>query len=286
MSKQPECPLWQLTLTLPFEQVENITDIFEEHALTVSMEEAVSDGSLWRLDILFSEEPPSALLDQLPSEHSFEFAPLVQKDWVSESQKMLPPVDAGRFYIHGSHDAPHPARSRYNLLIDAGAAFGTGLHETTYGCLVALDNLRKSRDFRNPLDLGCGSGVLALAIAKAWKTPVIASDIDVAAVNVTRANAERNRLAPLVTAVHAAGLNSRILNSRAPYDLIVANILAWPLVKMAPGICDALSSNGVLVLSGLLGSQDVMVRSAYLQQGLRLKRRYSIGSWTALVLGR
>lgn len=286
MSKQPEFPLWQLTLTLPFDQADEITDLFEDNALTFSMEEAVSDGSLWRLDILFSEEPAAALLDQLPSEHSFEFSPLVQKDWVSESQKMLPPVDAGRFYIHGSHDAPHPALSRYNLLIDAGAAFGTGLHETTYGCLVALDDLRKNRSFRNPLDLGCGSGVLALAIAKAWKIPVIASDIDVAAVNVTRDNAARNRLAPLVTPVHAAGLNSRILSSRAPYDLIVANILAWPLVKMAPDICDALSSKGLLLLSGLLGSQEVMVRSAYLQQGLRLKRRYSIGSWTALVLGR
>ncbi len=286
MSKPPEAAFWQLTLTLPFIQAEEIADIYEDHALTISMEEAVSDGSLWRLDILFHEEPSAPLLDQLPTGLSFELAPLAQKDWVSESQKMLPPVDAGRFYIHGSHDAPHPALSRHNLLIDAGAAFGTGLHETTYGCLLALDNLRKYRNFKTPLDLGCGSGVLALAIAKAWRTPVIASDIDAAAVAVTRDNAARNRLTPLMTAVHATGLNSRILNRKAPYDLIVANILAWPLVKMAPDICAALEKNGALVLSGLLGSQEVMVRSAYRQQGLTLKRRYSIGSWTTLVLGR
>jgi ribosomal protein L11 methyltransferase len=286
LSKPLDPALWQLTLTLPFAEADNLTDLFEESALTVSMEEAVEDGSLWRLDILFAEEPSTQILDQIPAELSFELGPLAEKDWVSESQKMLPPVDAGRFYIHGSHDQPHPANSRHNLLIDAGAAFGTGLHETTYGCLVALDNLRKYRRVENPLDLGCGSGVLALAIAKAWNKPVLASDIDSAAVDVTRENAARNHLAPMVTAVQAAGLNSRKLNEQAPYDLIVANILAWPLVKMAPDICAALSRDGVLILSGLLCSQEVMVRSAYRAQGLRLKQRYPVGSWMTLVLGR
>ena len=286
MSKLPEPALWQLTLTLPLDRAEVISDIFEDEALTISTEEAVADGSLWRLDILFDQEPAPYLLDQLPSEFAFDLSPLEQKDWVSESQRMLPPVDAGRFYIHGSHDSPHPAISRHDLLIDAGAAFGTGLHETTYACLLALDDLRKCRKFRNPLDLGCGSGVLALGIAKAWNIPVLASDIDASAVTVTRDNAKNNNLAPLVTVVQATGLNSQVLQQNAPYDLIVANILAWPLMKMAPDISASLTMNGVLVLSGLLGSQDVMVRSAYLQQGLKLKRRYAIGSWNALVLGR
>jgi ribosomal protein L11 methyltransferase len=199
---------------------------------------------------------------------------------------MLPPVDAGRFYIHGSHDARHPAISRHDLVIDAGRAFGTGLHETTYGCLLALHDLHKKKKIRNPLDLGCGSGVLALAIAKAWGTATLASDIDPEAVAVTLENAKRNRLSPLITAVHADGLNSRILKSRRPFDLIVANILAWPLVKMAPQISAALSPDGSLVLSGLLGSQEVMVGNSYLLQGLHLKRRYAIGNWSALVLGR
>lgn len=286
MSKAPDPDFWQLTVTLPFEQTDAISDIFEEEALTVSMEEAVSDGSLWRLDILFAGEPEAYLLVQLPSDLSFELTPLIQKDWVSESQKMLPPVDAGRFYIHGSHDTPHPAVSRHDLVIDAGRAFGTGLHETTYGCLLALHDLRKSRKFTNALDLGCGSGVLALAIAKAWGKPVLASDIDLAAVSVTRDNARKNHLAPFITAVQAAGMQSRTLQKSAPYDLIVANILAWPLVKMAPNISNALSARGVLVLSGLLKTQEVMVSRAYLQQGLRLKRGYNIGSWSALVLGR
>ena len=286
MSKQPDPSLWQLTLTLPLDQADRIADLFEDEALTVSTEEAVPDGSLWQLDILFEDEPTADMLQRLPGGADFTLAPLAPKDWVSESQKMLPPVDAGRFYIHGSHDAPHPAASRHNLLIDAGAAFGTGLHETTFGCLTALDDLHKSRHFTRPLDLGCGSGVLALAIAKAWRVPVTASDIDPIAMDVTRANAARNRLAPLLTYIVAPGLEHRLLREKAPYDLIVANILAWPLVKMAPDIARALDQRGVLILSGLLGTQETMVRRAYLQQGLKLKCRYAIGDWTTLVLHR
>ena len=286
MSRQPDPAFWQLTLTLPLDQAMQIADLYEEEALTVSTQEAVPDGSLWRLDILFEQQPGAELLHRLPPETEFDLAPLIQKDWVSESQKMLPPVDAGRFYIHGSHDAPHPAASRHNLLIDAGAAFGTGLHETTFGCLTALDDLHKWRQVRHPLDLGCGSGVLALAIAKAWNIPVLASDIDPAAVEVTKANARRNRLAPLLTVVEAIGLQNRLLREQAPYDLIVANILAWPLMKMAPDIAAALDRTGVLILSGLLGTQEVMVRKAYLEQGLKLKGRYAIGEWNTLVLCR
>ncbi|MCF8466118.1 MAG: 50S ribosomal protein L11 methyltransferase [Sneathiella sp.] len=286
MSRSPDPELWQLTLTLPLNEADAIAAIFEDESLTVSTEEAAPDGSQWRLDILFDSKPAARHLEKMPEGLKFELAPLVQKDWVSESQKMLPPVDVGRFYIHGSHDPRHPAISRHDLIIDAGRAFGTGLHETTYGCLLALDDLRKSRSFNNPLDLGCGSGVLALAIAKAWGTTVTASDIDPEAVAVTLENAKKNRLLPLVTAIHAAGLNSRSLKSKAPFDLIVANILAWPLVKMAPEISAALSPAGLLVLSGLLGSQEVMVRSSYLLQGLNLKRRYSVGNWCAIVLDR
>ncbi|WP_373087586.1 50S ribosomal protein L11 methyltransferase [Sneathiella sp.] len=286
MSRPPDPDLWQLSVTVAVADRDAVSDIFEDHALTVSTVEIAPDGSLWQIDVLFEAEPQPDLLTRIPAELDFDLAPLVQKDWVSESQKLLPPVDVGRFYIHGSHDKPHPAISRHDLTIEAGRAFGTGLHETTYGGLLALGDLRKSRKFDNALDLGCGSGVLALAIAKAWGQPVIASDIDVEAVEVTRENAKSNHLAPLITAVHAAGLNSRALAARAPYDLIVANILAWPLVKMAPEISHALNGGGVLVLSGLLRTQEVMVRSSYRLQGLHLKRRYTIGTWAVLVLGR
>lgn len=286
MSNQPDPDLWQLSFTLPLPDCAAIEALFEEEALTASTVEAVPDGSLWRLELLFDGKPGAIILDRIPADLTHHLAPLSNRDWVTESQKMLPPVDAGRFYIHGSHDEAHPCISRHDLTIDAGRAFGTGLHETTFGCLLALDDLRKKREFKNSLDLGCGSGVLALAIAKAWGKPTLASDIDLDAVLVTNENAKSNGLSPLITAVHATGLNDRLLKKSAPYDLMVANILAWPLVKMAPVISAALSKNGYLVLSGLLDTQETMVRNSYRLQGLHLYRRYSIGTWRALILTR
>jgi ribosomal protein L11 methyltransferase len=286
LSRQADPDLWQLSVTLPLPECESFEQLFEDHALTVSLKEVVEDGSLWLQEIIFEGEPAKDLLDQINPDIPYELNAVIPRDWVSESQKLLPPVDAGRFYIHGSHDAPHKTISRHDLIIDAGRAFGTGLHETTYGCLLALHDIHKARKIHNPLDLGCGSGVLALAIAKAWNIPVTASDIDPDAVLVTRENARNNRLSPLVTAVQAAGLNSRALRTKAPFDLIVANILARPLVDMAADIESALSDTGILVLSGLLAHQEVLVRNSYRQQGMHLKKRYVNNNWSALILAR
>ncbi len=154
------------------------------------------------------------------------------------------------------------------------------------GFCAALHDLRKKQAVFNALDLGCGSGVLSLAIAKAWGRPVIASDIDPDAVEVTAENAKKNGLLPLIRAVEAVGLNNRQLRKVAPFDLIAANILAWPLVALAPKISGALADNGTLVLSGLLGKQENMVRNSYRLQGLHLARRYVIGDWHTLVLKR
>lgn len=287
MSTQPDANnLWQLSVTLPLPDAQKLELLFEDHALTASFTEAVADGSLWQLDILFAEEPEDWVVSQIPADLEFSLAPLVQKDWVSESQKLLRPVKAGRFYIHGSHDPKHKSIAMHDLTIDAGRAFGTGLHETTYGCLNALHDLRKSTDAQNILDLGCGSGVLALAAAKAWGRPVTASDIDPDAVEVTLENAWKNGIGPMVRAIEATGLNDRTLKSKGPYDLLIANILAWPLVSLAPSISGALARNGTLVLSGLLGKQENMVRNAYRLHGLSLRKRYVFGEWHTLVLGR
>ncbi|MEP3246818.1 MAG: 50S ribosomal protein L11 methyltransferase [Sneathiella sp.] len=286
MSTQPDPALWQLSVTLPLPDSDAVEAIFEEQSLTASLDEVAPDGSLWRLDLLFDHEPDPALIRQIPSQYDHTLGPLEQKDWVSESQKLLPPVAAGRFYIHGSHDPAHKAVSAHDLTIDAGRAFGTGLHETTYGCLLALDDIHKRQQVLNALDLGCGSGVLALAIAKAWGRPVLASDIDPDAVTVTNENAKKNGLSPLIRAIEATGLNDRVLRKSAPYDLITANILAWPLVSLAPGIAGSLAAGGTLVLSGLLAKQEVMVRNAYRLQGLCLLRRYRVGEWCTLALGR
>jgi len=287
LSNSPDAAnLWQLSMSDSLNKLQALEILFEDHALTTSLVEEVDDGSVWRLDVLFDGEPESWILDQLPEEASYTLCPLEQKDWVSESQKQLPPVAAGRFYVHGSHDPQHRLASIHDLTIDAGRAFGTGLHETTYGCLLAIHDIHKRKEVMNALDLGCGSGVLALAAAKAWGRPVTASDIDPDAVAVTYENARQNKLHPLIRAVEATGLNDNYLKQKAPYDLLIANILAWPLVSLAPSINSALSDNGTLVLSGLLRKQEVMVRNAYRLQGLVLKKRYPIGQWCTLVLER
>ena len=287
MSSKPDAAnLWQLSITLPLNEGLALEPLFEDHCLTSSLIEVVDDGEFWRLEMLFDGEPDDWLVQQLPKDVAYTLGPLGQKDWVSESQKQLPPVATGRFYIHGSHDPAHKNPAVRDLTIDAGRAFGTGLHATTYGCLSALGDIHKYHNPQKILDLGCGSGVLALAAAKAWGRPVLASDIDPDAVEVTHENAKKNKLGPLIRAIHATGLNSRELKRGGPYDLLIANILAWPLVTLSPDIAKSLAPNGVLLLSGLLGKQEVMVRNAYKLQGLSLKRRYIYGTWHTLVLSR
>ena len=168
----------------------------------------------------------------------------------------------------------------------AGRAFGTGHHATTRGCLVVLDRLLAGRRFVNPLDLGTGSGVLAIALAKAQRRPVLATDIDPVAVSVARENVRLNRVAPLVRTVVADGLGHPALSERAPFDLIVGNILAGPLIRMAPQLAAALTRGGTLVLSGLLTTQRPRVVAAYAAQGMALRRAEPFGDWMVLVLER
>ncbi len=217
---------------------------------------------------------------------SFEIETVPNLDWVAESQKALPPVQAGRFYIHGSHTkGPAPAAS-IPIMIDAGAAFGTGRHESTRGCLIALSHLAQRRRFRRPLDLGCGSGVLAIAIAKLWPAPVLAVDRDRTALGVAVENARLNGVALRLRCAVSDGYRSAVVARRAPYDLIVANILAAPLAAMAGDLARCLAPGGVAVLSGLLAAQQVAVMAPHRSRGLRLKKRVVLGDWATVVVGR
>jgi len=215
---------------------------------------------------------------------------LGEADWVTMSQSGLQPIRAGRFTVHTPTHAPDP--ERINFEIDAGLAFGTGQHATTAGCLAALDALqRDGRSFANVADIGTGTGLLAFAALALWPgAKCIATDIDPVAVEVARDNAAINRVklghgaGELLLAV-ADGVDSPMLTARAPFDLIVANILAGPLVELAPGFAKALAPGGVIVLAGLLDTQADGVAAAYEGQGLRVTDR-GFGEWPVLVCER
>ena len=208
--------------------------------------------------------------------------PLPDQDWIKLSQEVLPPVLAGRFFVYGAHDAGRVPDGVIPMKIEAGMAFGTGHHETTALCLAVLSGLARQRGFRNVLDLGCGTGLLAIGAAKLWKKKVLASDIDPIAIEVTRENARANGAGALVQSVVADGLIHPMLSRGAPYDLIIANILAGPLTRLAPQIVDSLAPGAVLVLSGLLHNQEQMILSFY--HRLRFRARHRQGPWSALVL--
>lgn len=208
-----------------------------------------------------------------------------QRDWVVESLKGLKPVRAGRFFVHGAHDRQLRPAGAIALEVEAAAAFGTGHHETTKGCLLLLDDLAKRRRFRHPLDLGCGTGVLAMAAASRWRVPVLATDIDPMAIRVARETVANNGLSHLVHCAVADGLEHGAIRQGAPFDLVMANILARPLLRLAPAISRA-APRATLVLAGILEHQARPVAARYRQFGWRIQRRLDLGSWAILALKR
>jgi ribosomal protein L11 methyltransferase len=204
--------------------------------------------------------------------------------WVEKTLSELAPVRAGRFVVHGSHDAGCASANEHAILIDAGLAFGTGHHGTTAGCLEMIGDVLKRGKPSNALDLGTGSGVLAIAIAKATKKTVLASDIDPVSVEVTRENARINEVPGLIEAVTAIGFNHTRFAEKVPFDLIVANILAGPLRKLAPALAAHLGRGGSVILSGLLPHQQARIVAAYRAQGLRLDRAIIRNGWLTLLM--
>lgn len=213
--------------------------------------------------------PPHVRWEELPD-----------RDWVAAGLAALPAARAGRFRVRGAHNPARP--SLWALRIEAAAAFGTGHHETTRGCLLALDRLARTRSFARPLDLGCGTGVLAMAMARLWRRPVLAVDDDPEAVAAARANARRNGLGRLAACRRSDGFAA--LPPGARYDLIAANILAGPLAAMAPELAARLAPGGVAVLSGILRRQARAVLAAYRARGLALLGRRDLGGWSVLCL--
>lgn len=251
----------------------------------------IEDGSgRFEVGIYFEEEPDDtelALMAAIYGAKPFAVSEVPETDWVAHVKRELQPVEAGRFYVYGSHDADKVPEDRVALLIEAAMAFGTGHHGTTKDCLLALDRLdRAGFRGRNVADIGCGTAVLAMAAAAIWGLPVIASDIDPVAVDVARANAEANGLADKVICVEAAGFAQPDLKARAPYDLVFANILKGPLLDLAPHMETNVATGGYVILSGILNSQADEVAAAYKRAGFLLTARDEIAEWTTLVLRR
>ena len=275
-------PLWKASVALTKTEAGDIAAALEldgSAQAVLIVEEPFADGAV--VEALYTEAPDATYLSRVTG-RTITVAPLPDQDWIRLSQEGLPPVRAGRFFVYGAHDAGTVPHGVIPMKIEAGLAFGTGHHETTALCLAVLSELARKRRFRKVLDLGCGTGLLAIGAAKLWKRPVLASDIDPVAVEVTHDNARANGVAPLVRAVTADGLTNPILAGGAPYDLLIANILAGPLTQLAPGIVKALAPGAMLVLSGLLRNQEALVTSFY--RDLRFIGRRRDGPWSALVL--
>lgn len=249
----------------------------------------IEDGSgTWEVGAYFQGVPDAAGLALLAAMHEakpFVVSELPDEDWVAKVRRELTPVEAGRFFVYGSHDADKLPEDRIGLLIEASMAFGTGHHGTTQGCLLALDQLLRDNCVQGPvLDLGCGTAVLAMAAAHEMDTPVLASDIDEVAVDVARANLAANNMVGQVTCFEAAGLDHEGISAVAPYGLIFANILKAPLIALSPGITASLTPGGIAVLSGILNEQADEVVEVYRQNGNTELSRREIGEWTTTVV--
>ncbi len=245
----------------------------------------------WRVAMHFRAAPDEKIVRALTTAaagdtaaKALRFERVAATDWVRESLAGLAPVTAGRFVVHGAHDRARVPLSRIGIEIEAALAFGTGHHGTTRGCLLALDRICKSLRPRQILDLGTGSGVLAIAAARALRQPVVATDIDHSAVRAARTNAALNRAGSFVEVVTAAGVTGAKIRERAPYDLIFANILLRPLQRLAAPLIRLTAPGGRVVLSGLLASQANAAIAAY--RGLALERRIDLDGWCTLILVR
>ena len=260
---------------------ELLGEVFDPGETAVAAFEA-ADGGGWALEAYFAHEPDADALRELirpivgVEAERATFARLEQKDWVRTALDGLQPVRAGRFLVHGTHDQAAVRPNDLAIEIEAALAFGTGHHGTTRGCLLAFAGALKRKRPRRVLDVGTGTGILALAAAKALKRSVVAGDIDPVAVAV----------APHLRFYAAAGVRHALARRRRRFDLVFANILARPLRRLAPALAAVLARRGTLILSGLLPRDVPGVLSAYAAQGLRLDRRLDLDGWAVLVLAR
>jgi ribosomal protein L11 methyltransferase len=267
--------------------LDRLAEVFDSSVAVVSSYDL---GSGWAVAIHFNDPPNETAVRALvglaagsEAANGLTFEQLAARDWVKINQESLTPVEAGRFVVHSEHYRTSVRSNRIGIEVGTAFAFGTGHHGTTRGCLVALDRVLKAHRPRRVLDVGTGTGVLAIAAARALRHPVLATDIDRRAVDVARENVRRNR-ARSVTVVHADGLGARRIRDRAPFDLVLANILLRPLQRLAKPMARLVAPGARVVLSGLLTAQANAALAAYRNEGFALERRIVLDGWSTLIL--
>lgn len=282
----------QLSVSLTKEQAYALVDAVSERddlALTASAHENEETGE-WVFEATCDSPPDVAAFSELArqvlgGDVAFSVAPIDPEiNWVAKSLEGLAPVIAGGFYVYGSHETAPMPEGLTPMKIDAAQAFGTGHHETTTGCLEAIEALLTERTPTRMIDIGTGTGVLAIALAKRLEAVILATDIDPIAVTTTIDNAVENGVGEQIDAVEATGLDHDEITARAPYDLVVANILAGPLTELAPGVGTITQPGGTAILSGILNTQADGVIAAYQTAGFALKDHLKRKEWTTLVL--
>jgi len=295
MSSSSKSALWRIALTVPAKASEVVADALSPFVSAVTALED-SPGGTWTVEGIAEDEPQrpaitaalalaAATVGTPPPDTVIE--PLPDVDWLALNRQSFPPIREGRVWIRGSHVEEAAPASSIDLLVDAARAFGSGSHPTTALCLRAIQDLVTRRTPRKVLDLGCGSGILAMALAKlAPSARTLAVDLDPVSVATARENAQMNRVARRIDTQVSNGWRSPSVRAKAPFDLVVANILAGPLAEMAPSLKRGLQPGGIAILSGLLNQQERWVIAVHRAQGLRLIRRYRRDGWSALVFAR
>ena len=277
---------WKARTILPKLDAHRLSDALEqlEPSPVVSAFE-LGERGLWEVEAFFASAP-----DEQDLQRRFgvpmRVIPIEDENWVARALEGLPPVETRRFYLYGDHATSSVPANAIGLKIEASYAFGTGHHGTTRGCLLAFEHLAKRRSFHNALDLGCGTGVLGMAFARLLRRPVVATDIDPLATLKSVENTRINNASPYMRIATANGFRSQLISENAPYDLIFANILAGPLMKLMPGIRQNLAPGGNVILSGILDEQANGICTMARAQGLHVQRRTALEGWVTLILKR
>lgn len=281
------------TEVLAGEVLDLLSEVFGEEDFAIATTEIDEKKDIWEASVYMMRDDEDEVRVRVEQALSVTFPAMTLErevipdvDWVAKSLEGLKPVRAGRFLVHGSHDRDKVRSGDIAIEIDAGQAFGTGHHGTTAGCLEVIDRVVRSRRVLNALDLGTGSGVLAIAVRKLKNIPVLATDIDPIATRVAAENVRRNGIASGIVTETAPGFHSTAFSNHGPFDLIIANILARPLIKMAPQLATHLAPGGSVILSGILAAQRWKVLAAYNGAHLRHVRTIWRNGWVTIHLDR